>query len=198
MSKQILAASDEEGVFVYQAFKPSTVEAALRRGTFAEGFSFDRLTWIKPSFGWMLHRSEYATAVRQERILKIKLRHDGFLTILRRGVPTAYDRSWFASEHEWRRALDETDVRIQWDPDRSLRRVKLERRAIQIGMGGETVRQYVQEWIIGLEDVTPLAHAIKRAIDAGQHQLPAVPEERVYEVDAELRRQLGTDHDSAL
>jgi hypothetical protein len=121
MSKQILAAYDDEGVFVYQAFKPS--------------------------FGWMLHRSEYATAVRQERILKIKLRHDGFLTILRRGVPTSYDRNRFASEHKWRRALDETDVRIQWDPDRSLRRVKLERRAIQLGMGGETVRQYVQEWM---------------------------------------------------
>src|SRR5262249_29163514 len=158
MSKQILAAYDAEGVFVYQAFKPSIVEAALRRGTFAEGFSLDRLTWIKPSFGWMLHRSEYATAVRQERILKIKVRHGGFLTILRRGISTSYDRNLFASEHEWRRALDQTDVRIQWDPDRSLRRVKLERRAIQIGMGGETVRQYVEEWIIGLEDVTPLAH----------------------------------------
>ena len=46
--------------------------------------------------------------------------------------------------------------------------------------------------------MTPLAHAIKRAIDGGQHKLPAVPEERVYEVDAELRRQLGIDHDSAL
>jgi Domain of unknown function (DUF4291) len=191
MSKQILAAYDEEGVFVYQAFKPSIVEAALRNGTFADGFNMERMTWIKPSFGWMLHRSEYATAFRQECVLKIKVRHEGFLTLLRRGVPTTYDRATFASSEEWRRALDRTGVRFQWDPDRALRRVKLERRAIQVGMSGGTVRQYVQEWIVGLEDVTVLAHAIKAAIDKREPELPAVPEERVYEVDAALRRQLG-------
>jgi hypothetical protein len=191
MRKQIIAAFDDEGVYVYQAFKPSIVEAALRKGTFAEGFSFDRLTWIKPSFGWMLHRSEYATAFRQERILKIKLRHDGFLTILRRGILTTFKPGQFPTEREWRLALDQAGVHVQWDPDRSLRRVKLERRAIQLGMSGETVRQYVQEWNIGLEDVTPLAHAIKHAIDNRAAELPAVPEERVYDVDAEIRERLG-------
>jgi hypothetical protein len=37
MNRELRAAFDEGGVFVYQAFKPSIVEAALRRGTFAEG-----------------------------------------------------------------------------------------------------------------------------------------------------------------
>jgi len=31
--------------------------AAVRAGTFVAPFSRDRMTWIKPSFGWMMHRS---------------------------------------------------------------------------------------------------------------------------------------------
>ncbi|HBB34945.1 MAG TPA: hypothetical protein DDZ80_20145 [Cyanobacteria bacterium UBA8803] len=30
-------------------------------GNFGKGFSLHRMTWIKPSLGWMLYRSGYAT-----------------------------------------------------------------------------------------------------------------------------------------
>ena len=69
-SRSILADYDEDGIFVYQAFKPNIVEEALRQGTFGKGFNLDRMTWIKPSFGWMLYRSDYATARLQEGIVK--------------------------------------------------------------------------------------------------------------------------------
>ena len=128
MTKQVLAAFDEEGVYVYQAFKPSIVEAALKHDAFAEGFNLERMTWIKPSFGWMLYRSDYATKHRQERILKIKLRHEGFRKILGRSVPTTYDPKLFPSAEEWGLALRRADVRYQWDPDRDLRLIRLERR----------------------------------------------------------------------
>jgi hypothetical protein len=190
MTKLIYADYDDEGIYVYQAFKPSTVAAALERGTFGKGFSLDRMTWIKPSFGWMLYRSGYATKSRQEAILKIKLTHEGFLAILRQSVKTTYAPDLYASVDEWKRALNASDVRHQWDPERALEGHRLDRRAIQIGIRGETVRRYVHEWIIGLEGVTTLAHAVKAAVDAGD-VMPAVPEERVYEVDAELGRRLG-------
>ena len=83
--RQIHAEFDEDGVIVYQAFKSSIADEALRLGTFGKGFNLERMTWIKPSFGWMLYRSLYGTKHRQERILKIKLSHAGFLTILRMG-----------------------------------------------------------------------------------------------------------------
>jgi len=191
VSRQILAAFDEEGVFVYQAFKPGIVEAALAKGTFGAGFNLDRMTWIKPSFGWMLHRSGYATKHRQERILKIKLCHDGFRTILGRGVPTTFDGRRFRSPEEWRSALDGSEVRFQWDPDRDLALHRLDRRAIQLGLSGRTVTQYVQEWILNLDDVTPLARAVQAAVEEGKVVLPVVPEERVYPLDAELRERLG-------
>jgi hypothetical protein len=190
MTRQVLAAFDDDGIFVYQAFKPEIVEAALRRGTFAEGFNLDRMTWIKPSFGWMLYRSGYATKEHQEGILKIKLRHEGFRTILRRGVPSTHDARRYPTQEAWRSALEHSEVRFQWDPDRDLALHQLERRAIQLGISGQTVRQYVHEWIIGLEDVTPLARAVQSAVDR-REALPPVPEERVYQVDPEVMAQPG-------
>jgi hypothetical protein len=167
--RAIIAAYDAEGIFVYQAFKPAIVDEALRQGTFGKGFNLERMTWIKPSFGWMLYRSDYATAHRQERILKIKLPHEAFLTILRHATPTAFDRRVHAAEAEWRAALDKTEVRYQWDPDRDWRLRKLERRAIQLGMQGAVVRQYVG-WVAGLEDVTALARACRVAAAADTHR----------------------------
>jgi len=176
MSKRVLAAFDEGGVFVYQAFSPEIVEAAVERGTFGRGFNLDRMTWIKPSFGWMLYRSGYAGKHRQERVLKIKLRHDGFRTILSRAVPTTFDPTRYPTPHAWRDALDRSEVRVQWGPDRDLSLRPLGRRAIQLGPRGETVRRYAEEWVVGLEDVTPLAHAVRDAVRAGR-PLPPVPDE---------------------
>lgn len=59
--RQIYAAFNEDGIDVYQAFHRTIVDAALLKGTFGEGFQMNRMTWIKPSFGWMLYRSGYAT-----------------------------------------------------------------------------------------------------------------------------------------
>ena len=81
-TNRVLAAYDEKGVFVYQAFHTETVAVAAAKGTFGKGFSLDRMTWIKPSFGWMLHRSGYAGKHGQEAIARIHLSHDGFLAIL--------------------------------------------------------------------------------------------------------------------
>lgn len=79
---QVLAEYDDDGIYIYQAFKDNIVDAALKKGTFGEGFSLDRMTWIKPSFGWMLYRSGYATKKRQTRIVKVKMTHEGFQEIL--------------------------------------------------------------------------------------------------------------------
>jgi hypothetical protein len=189
--RRVYAAYDDEGVFVYQAFKPSIVQAALENGRFGAGFNLERMTWIKPSFAWMLYRSNYATSVRQEAILKIKLSHEGFLTILRESVETSYNPHVYEDEDTWRRTLKRSSVRHQWDPERYLTLGKHpSRRAIQIGISGWIVEKYVNEWIIGLEEVTELAHHIKAAKEKGQ-AFPPVPDERVYDVDEELVKRLG-------
>jgi hypothetical protein len=191
--KIILASYDGEGIWVYQAFKPSIVEAALRKGTFDRGFGLDRMTWIKPSFGWMLYRSGYASKHRQEAILKIKLAHDGFRQILGQSIETSFNPKIYESQHAWTAALGKSDVRHQWDPDRAITGEKLDRRAIQIGIEGETVKKYVNEWIVKLEEVTDLARAIALAVEQKKRPLPVVPTEVEYAVDEELQRRLGTE-----
>ena len=191
MERQIYADYDETGINVYQAFKPSIVKTALEQGTFGAGFNMERMTWIKPSFAWMLYRSGYATKTRQEAILKIKLTHEGFREILSHSVETSYNPSVYEDEDEWRRILKKSSVRHQWDPERNLKLGKLERRAIQIGIRGWVVEKYVNEWIIGLEEVTKLAHEIHNAVKNKGSDLPAVPSERVYPVDKTLEKILG-------
>ena len=192
--KRVIGCFDEQGIYVYQAFSPEIVEVAVALGTFGKGFGMDRMTWIKPSFGWMLHRSGYATKTRQEAIARIHLKHEGFLTILQQAVPTSYDPALFASQGEWGLALKKFEVRYQWDPDRDLRDYKLDHRAIQLGISGQTVYRYVREWIIGIEDVTSLAHEIKRAAE-NKTDLPVIPEEKEYPVSAEIACSLGYDFD---
>jgi len=46
----------DETITVYQAYAPQIAESAARAGTFLPPFSRGRMTWIKPSFGWMMHR----------------------------------------------------------------------------------------------------------------------------------------------
>jgi hypothetical protein len=189
-SREVLADFDDEGVWVYQAFRPETVAAAVAKGTFGKGFGLDRMTWIKPSFGWMLHRSGYATAKRQEAIARIKLRRAGFDEILAAGVLTSLEAGAQGSTDAWDRALRATEVHVQWDPDRALDGRPLERRAIQLGLRGGLVKRYVDELILTVEDATPLARALHRAV-VDRSALPAVPAERVYPVEAATRQRLG-------
>jgi hypothetical protein len=178
-SRRILADFDEEGVWVYQAFRPSTVAAAVAKGTFGKGFGLDRMTWIKPSLGWMLHRSHYASAKRQEAIARVKVRRTGFDEILRAGVLTSFDPAIHESQEKWARALRATEVHVQWDPDRDLEGRPLSRRAIQLGLQGSMVRRYVEEWIVSVVDYTAIAKAIQGALETST-PLPNTPSETEY------------------
>lgn len=189
-SHRVLAAFDDEGVWVYQAFRPSTVAAAVAKGTFGQGFGLDRMTWIKPSLGWMLHRSNYASSKRQEAIARIKVRRSGFDEILRSGVLTSFDPALHESQDQWGRALRATEVHVQWDPDRDLDGRPLAQRAIQLGLGGGMVRRYVNEWIISVADFTSVAKAIQHALQM-HTLLPETPLESEYPVDEETRHRLA-------
>ena len=81
---KIRAISDQEGVCFYQCFKDSIADYALANQTFLDCPEFNptRMTWIKPSFGWALYRSGYATKNNQERILKIKISHETIAYLL--------------------------------------------------------------------------------------------------------------------
>jgi hypothetical protein len=56
--RQIRAVYDEHTIRVYQADSDEIADAALGKGTFVSPpFKMERMTWIKPSFLWMMYRS---------------------------------------------------------------------------------------------------------------------------------------------
>ncbi|MDF1660345.1 MAG: DUF4291 family protein [Planctomycetota bacterium] len=189
--KRIYAEFDDDGIFVYQAFKHKTVLRAAAAGRFGTGFNRDRVTWIKPSFAWLLHRSVYATKHRMDGIAKIKLCHEGFLEILNQSISTEYDERFFPTRTAWRRALDLSEVCHQWDGDRDLRGRPNDRRAIQIALSGSIVEKYVDEWTLGIEDVTALAQSIGKAVRGKVKKLPECPELGIYELESSLSSKLG-------
>jgi hypothetical protein len=162
----------------------------VRLQRFGVGFGLDRMTWIKPSFGWMLYRSGYATKHGQERLVRVTIRHDAFLEMLAGAVSSSYERELYASRSEWDVALRRSEARYQWDPDRDLTLCPISRRALQLGIAGSLIRRYASEWIVRIADVTELAHAIRDAV-LRRTPLPPVPEEREYPVPPAIARTLS-------
>jgi hypothetical protein len=192
--RTIYAAQDERGLYVYQAFCPHIAKHALEKGTFGEGFGMRRMTWIKPSFGWMLHRSHFGESRNQEVILRIKISHEGFGTLLRESALASFDPDVYPSQSDWRKRLSDAHARVQWDPDRNLACNQIvARRAIQVGIGAELMRDYVDTWILSLEDVTAVAKSVQRMIQSGcpADKLPHPYLEREYPVDSEIMVRLG-------
>jgi hypothetical protein len=82
---------------------------------------------------------------------------------------------------------------VQWDPERGLSLERLDHRAIQVGLGGESVDRYVDEWIHGVEDVTPLAREIAGRLDAGDREAARalLPDERPLALGAAAAAAVG-------
>lgn len=118
--RQVRAVYDEETITVYQAYSHEIAAAAVEAGTFVAPFSMTRMTWIKPSFLWMMYRCGWATKPGQERVLAIHLSREGFEAALHQSCLSHYDPNCFTSEGSWRRQLVSSPVRIQWDPERTV------------------------------------------------------------------------------
>ena len=136
----------------------------------------ERMTWIKPSFLWMMYRAGWGLKdAGQSRILAIDITREGFEWALTHSCPSHPDPGM--SKEEWEQLKNDSPVRIQWDPERDLFLQPLENRAIQIGLSHEAVNLYVSQWIRKITDVTPLAHEIhtlveRRQLDRAQTMLP--------------------------
>jgi Domain of unknown function (DUF4291) len=194
-ARLVRAAYSADTVTVYQAYARPIADAAVRAGTFVAPFSRDRMTWIKPSFGWMMHRSGWAAKPGQERILAIEITRNGFEWALAHSCLSHYHPGQHDSPAAWAASKQTSPVRIQWDPDRSLNGERLARRAIQIGLSGEAVCRYCEEWIRAITDITATVLRTRQQAAAGRiadaaHELPA---ERVYPLSAALARRIGAD-----
>lgn len=188
----VLADYDDDTIFVYQAYNDRIAIEALSLGRFGPAFSRARMSWIKPSFGWMLYRSGYATKENQTRILRIRMTRPAWDDLLAIAVVSKFVPALHVDETNWKAQLEASDVRVQWDPDRDLRLRELPHRAIQVGIGPKHAADFALNWIVGLEDVTDLAARIRRAAANGE-ALPAVPLERPYPVNKTIMSRIGAE-----
>jgi hypothetical protein len=167
-AQQIRAVYDEHTIHVYQAYSDEIADAALAHGTFvAPPFKMERMTWIKPSFLWMMYRAGWGYKdAGQRRILAIDITREGFHWALDHSCPSYPAPSM--STQEWNRMKNASPVRVQWDPERDLQLRALPYCAIQIGIGPEAVPLYLNQWIRKITDVTNAAHAMHDLVKHGQ------------------------------
>ncbi|GAB2576747.1 hypothetical protein Aab01nite_12630 [Paractinoplanes abujensis] len=165
--RQIRAVFDAETVVVYQAYSPAIAGPAVAAGRFVPPFKRGRMTWVKPSFLWMMYRCGWATKPGQEQVLAVSIRRAGFEWALDNSCSSHYDRDVYADRQAWQRAVKTSPARVQWDPERSLRLQPLPYRSLQLGLSGVASDKYADEWVTGITDVTGLARGIKGRLDAG-------------------------------
>jgi hypothetical protein len=192
---EIRADFDGSTIVVYQAYPKEIAEPAVAQQRFVPPFSFGRMTWIKPSFLWLMERSNWGQKRGQEHVLAVRITRSGWEEALSLGVLTHPEPRLYPNADEWRREFEAAPVHIQWDPERSLRGTTLEHRSIQVGLSRNIIRRYVAEWAVEIRDLTPQVRKIAGLIrtgDAGRAQRH-LPSERVYPVPSDVARRLGIE-----
>lgn len=177
--KPLLAQYNDTSIVVYQAYRPAIGYFAARSGYFGGEFSFTRMSWIKPGFLWLMHRSNWGRKLGQEVTLAVRMQRAGFDELLRLAVPSAYQEECYQSKADWRYAVQESQVRVQWDPDHAPSGAPLARRAIQLGLRGEALARYAREWIIEIEDISAFVEEQRAHVGKDNSRL-LVPLARVY------------------
>ncbi|MDZ8056196.1 MAG: DUF4291 domain-containing protein [Aulosira sp. ZfuVER01] len=179
--RHILAQYDDQSIVVYQAYRPAIGNFAAVNGYFGGDFSLDRMSWIKPNFLWMMYRSGWGTKAGQEVVLAIWIKRSAFDEILDLAVHSSYVPELYPNKSTWQTALKQSQVRLQWDPDHHPFGDKLERRAIQLGLRGQVLAAYAQDWILKIEDISDFVQQQRQNINSDCAEL-ITPRETVYPV----------------
>lgn len=191
--RQIIGQMRGDELIVYQAFNPNIAAYAVQHQAFGgKHYSFSRMSWIKPGFLWMMYRAGWAFKEHQQRILAISLPMIHFETILKAATISSYDAAIFPTPEDWKCELEQTEVRLQWDPDHDPYGEKQSRKAIQLGLKGDILRKFCTEWVTGIEDITPFVHEQFHYVQKRQLEKVKVPYEDVISIDnTEINKRLG-------
>ncbi len=191
--RQIIGQTDGKNIIVYQAFNHEIAAYAVANQKFGGAhYSFNRMTWIKPGFLWMMYRAGWASKENQQRILALTLPLEHFETILEQATISSYSEELFASHEEWKEELAKTEIRLQWDPDHDPFGNKQERKAIQLGMKGEILKKFCTEWITGIEDITDFVKQGHEMVSAKNIEELEIPYEQTITIHKEsINKRIG-------
>src|SRR5262245_34215720 len=189
---EIRADYDRSSIVIYQAYNDPIADAAIKAGRFVAPFSFNRMTWIKPSFRWLMHRSNWGQKRGQERTLRVRISRNGWDRALSIGVLTSPDGPTYREPGAWEIAFQHAKVHVQWDTERSLTGAPLDHYSIQVGLSRHVIHQFVEEWTVAIEDFTPTVAKIYKLVRAGRTDdaIRHIPPERVYRVSPDVGSKL--------
>ncbi|SCF36849.1 protein of unknown function [Micromonospora echinospora] len=195
--REIRAGYGPETITVYQAYAPAVAGPALRHGRFVAPFKRERMTWIKPSFRWMMYRCGWGAKPDQECVLAIDISRAGFEWALANSCLSHHDPDRYPDRAAWSHRLRRSPVRVQWDPERDLDLRPLPHRSLQVGLSGVAVDRYVDDWIVDIRDVTPTAHAVRARLVEGDRAgaRSLLPDERPYPLPADVAAHIGASTD---
>jgi Domain of unknown function (DUF4291) len=128
------------------------------------------MSWIKPNFLWMMYRAGWASKPNQERILAIEIGMSQFETILESAAYSSFQEDIYGTQEHWKWELEVLEVRVQWDPDHDPYGRKLDRKAIQLGLKGDILKDFATNWIVSIEDITDFVEAESQKIITGNIQ----------------------------
>lgn len=190
---EIRADYDATSIVVYQAYRREIALPAVQHNRFVPPFSLNRMTWIKPSFLWMMERSNWGQKLGQEHILAVRITRLGWEDALSQAVLTTFEPGVYRDYDDWRRQLDTAAVHVQWDPERTLRGASLPYRSIQVGLSRHIIQRYVAEWTVEIRDITPLVRKLSTLIQSGKasHAQDLLPSARVYPLPTPTAHRLG-------
>ena len=191
--KHILIQEQQDKLLFYQAYNHAIANYALEHQRLGgNAFSYNRMSWIKPNFLWMMFRCGWASKENQERVLGIWIGKDNFENILEEAVYSSFQPDIYESEDNWKKALARKEVRLQWDPDHDIFGNKQERRAIQLGLKGKILKAFGTEMIREIVDMTPFVKEQKAKIDQRNLEELLIPEEGCFlSSHPELNQKLG-------
>lgn len=127
---------------------------------------------------------------RSRTYLAIKIKREGFEWALKNSCLSHFESSLFSSQEEWKIKLQNSPVRLQWDPEKDIHLQNLHYRSIQIGLNGTAVSHYVNDWIISINDITPFCKKIHSLLLDNKIEEAKIllPVENIYPLSHELRK----------
>ena len=136
----------------------------------------------------MMYRCGWGAKAGQETVLAVEITRDGFEWALRHACLSSYVRGPHPDRATWQRQLKRAPAGVQWDTELDLRPHPLPCRSLQLGLSGEALGRYADEWTVSLRDVTPLVRGIHALVSGGEQGSAArlLPQGHPYPVGDEL------------
>lgn len=178
--KHIMAQYTDEYVVVYQAYRPEIGHFASKNQFFGGAYSYSRMSWVKPNFLWMMYRCGWGVKEGQEVTLAIKLKRDYFESILLNAVEASFNPKNYKSREQWQSAIQNSNVRLQWDPDHAPHGEKQQRRAIQLGLRNNFLLPFKGKGIIEIEDISEFVLEQREVVNSDNLEKLLTPLESIY------------------